>query len=168
MRLTLKLLYFVLALTATNLGAQINYPDWKSIGTAKLTVLWFDVYQAELSSQTGVYDSNKSFKLTLTYLRDFEADDLVEETFKQMPGPITQSKAKNWQRRLLTLWPDVKEQDSISFLKDELGHSHFYYNQTYLGAIEDPLFAEQFAAIWLAPTSEYPKLAKQLKGNNHD
>jgi hypothetical protein len=168
MRSTLKLLCFISALAATNADAQTNYPDWKSVGKAKLTVLWFDIYQAELSSQTGVYDSEESFKLTLTYLRDFEAKDLVEETFNQMPGPLTKLQINNWQNRLISLWPDVNKQDSISFLKDEKGRSHFYYNQNYLGAIEDPLFSEQFAAIWLAPTSEYPKLAKQLKGNNHD
>lgn len=161
---TRKLFFFLILLIATKTNAQINYPSWQTIGTAKLSVLWFDIYQAELSSESGVYEENKSFKLTLTYLRDFSAKDLVEETFKQMPGPLTQLQTRDWPNQLLALWPNVKKSESISFLKDELGHSHFYHNQNYLGSIEDPFFSEQFAAIWLAPTSEYPKLAKQLKG----
>lgn len=152
-------------IASTCLSAQVNYPDWKPVGSATLTVLWFDIYQAELSSETGTYVSDRSYKLTLTYLRDFDAEDLIEETFKQMPGPLTEKQTSDWHKQLTALWPNVKKQESISFLKDEKGYSHFYHNRKYLGAIKDTQFSQQFSAIWLASTSEYPKLAAQLKGH---
>ena len=157
----LALLFFCLSAQAFN---PPNLPTWPQIGTAKLSVLWFDIYNAELSSENGIYDNAKSFKLTLTYLRDFEANELITETFKQLPKEPTPSQLLSWRKQLEKLWSNVKKGDRISFVKDKKGASHFFFNQDYRGEISDIEFGKNFAAIWLASDSNYPKLAAKLKG----
>lgn len=150
---------------------QFEYPSWQSIGSAKLTVLWFDIYQAELSSPLGNYEPKQPFKLSLTYLREFSSDSLIKETIKQIENlkQLDQKtwliKKEIWGNKLKTIWPDVKANDRISFISDKQQHAHFFFNGTFVGSIEDPTFTNQFSAIWLSLNSEYPELGKQLKGN---
>lgn len=148
--------------------AQSEFPQWRSIGQAKLTVFWFDIYRAELFSASGRYDNNSDFLLSLTYLRAFEAKELIDETFDQFAQPIATDEAQRWRAALVTLWPDVRENDTISLLRNQQGHSIFFVNKQYVGQINEPKFTELFTAIWLADTSAYPKLAKQLKGQSND
>lgn len=144
----------------------LEYPQWQQVGKAKLSVLWFDIYEAELSSANGLYDKNDSFKLTLTYLRDFEAEELIDETFNQISPKPSAEQEQAWRVALTNMWPKVSEGDQISFVKDKAGISHFFFNQNYLGEISDIEFGVQFANIWLAKDSAYPKLAARLKGEN--
>ena len=162
----LKLIFITFLFIGFSASANKPYPNWPVIGSATLSVLWFDIYNAELSTDSGEYDPNGNLKLTLTYLRDFDAEDLITETFKQMPQPLNQTQQDNWQKQLNRLWPDVKEQDQISFVQNAQGVGYFYYNKRYLGEITDPEFATKFSAIWLADTSSYPKLAAKLKGQS--
>ena len=162
-----KLLIISLLLATTTNSFALDeppLPNWRIVGKAKLEVFWFDIYNAELSTENGAYDASQPFKLTLTYLRDFAAKDLVEETFNQFPTPATEEQRQSWSSQLLALWPDVKKGERISFVKNEQGSSLFFFNEQYLGAIDDPKFSEQFAAIWLSKSSNYPKLAAQLTG----
>lgn len=162
-----RLLILLLVLLAQPANADkvlVDYPNWPSIGKAKLSVLWFDIYEAELSSKTGFYCKDCSFKLTLTYLRDFEAEELIDETFNQISVPITEQQAFSWRQSLQQMWPDVTESDQISFVRTSDGTSQFFFNKSYVGTIKDTAFGIHFANIWLAKDSAYPKLAAKLKG----
>lgn len=160
-----NLCYLMLLLLLSPLcWANPPYPSWPSVGKAKLTVLWFDVYQAELSSPSGRYQQDASFMLNLTYLRDFTADALIDETFAQMADKISNKQQQKWRPLLKAMWPDVTKQDQISFVKTEQGKSLFFFNRNYLGSIDDRQFAANFAAIWLSKDSDYPKLAAKLTG----
>lgn len=167
-----KLSYFlvvILVFSASCTGrenVEFEYPSWTTIGTAKLSVLWFDIYEAELSSADGLFNQDQNFKLTLTYLRDFEADELIDETFNQISEPIEKQQELSWRKSLKAMWPDVKESDQISFIKTNEGTSHFFFNQKFVGTIEDKAFGKHFADIWLAKDSAYPKLASKLKGES--
>ena len=149
---------------AAKAETTIKLPNWQTVGTAKLTVFLFDIYLAELLSEDGNYQEDGSFILTLTYLRDFDADELIDETFNQFRKPPTDTQAILWRERLQQLWPNVKKGDQISFLKMKNGESHFFFNNNYRGNLIEPEFAQSFAAIWLSDDSEYPKLAAKLKG----
>lgn len=157
---------FSLFSTSAHASSALELPKWKTVGTAKLTVFWFDIYHAELSSLNGKYDYSQSFMLTLTYLRNFESKELIDETFKQFSKPLTETQSSTWRAQLEVLWPDVKKGDQITFLKSDKGVSHFFFNTTYRGQIEEPEFADLFSAIWLSDNSEYPKLAAKLKGQS--
>lgn len=159
-------LLFTLYSVSIRAMTPAEIPQWQSVGSAKLTVFWFDIYQAELSSNNGEYDKNKSFMLTLTYLRSFESKELIDETFKQFNKPLSQKQSLEWRARLEEVWPDVKKGDQISFVKSDKGVSHFFFNKKYQGQITEPEFADLFSAIWLSDDSEYPELAAKLKGKS--
>jgi hypothetical protein len=55
--------------------------ELKKVGEAKLQVLFWDVYNSSLYSQTGQYQA-ESFPqaLKIDYLRNIDANDLIEKT----------------------------------------------------------------------------------------
>ncbi len=159
---SLSLLVLAIITFANEAKEDMPYPLWQEVGNAKLSLLWFDIYHAQLTNETGIYDETSAFKLTLTYLRSFEAKDLIDETFEQMNA--SEQQEKQWRPKLTKLWPNVTKLDQISFVKDAENNSHFFINQSYLGHISDPIFTEKFANIWLSDQSSYPKLSAKLKG----
>jgi hypothetical protein len=134
------------------------------VGQARLTVLWFDIYDAKLYTPDGQYKQNSNLKLSLTYLRDFDAKDLIEETFNQMKPKPNQEQQKTWQASLELIWPDVTKSDNLSFVVNDESVGHFYFNNRHVGTIKDADFNKRFANIWLSDDSEYPKLAAKLTG----
>ena len=61
---------------------------------------------------------------------------------------------------------DVQKGDAITLYVDETGASYFYFNQQYLGVINDPVFSEQFAAIWLSEKTTRPGFRDKLLGRD--
>lgn len=139
--------------------------DWLTIGETRLSVLWFDIYDARLASPTGVFESVESPQLlTLTYLRDIKKSALIKETRKHIKPFANESDRKQWLIQLSTFFPTVKKGDQIAFLIDDTGKGHFFHNQKWIGTLEDTAFSSAFINIWLSDNSQYPKLAKRLRG----
>jgi hypothetical protein len=57
--------------------------NYKLVGQANLSILFWNMYDAKLISETGKYPSNK-FALILKYNREFTKKSVVEETIKQL------------------------------------------------------------------------------------
>ncbi|WP_292950374.1 MULTISPECIES: chalcone isomerase family protein [unclassified Neptuniibacter] len=146
--------------------AQLNFPDeLKSVGTAELKVLWFDIYQAELKTYDGDFnDINQPLALILNYQRRISAEDLIEETKKQLGRFASPSETDRWVRALALMWTDVNDGDQLAFYVDENTAGHFFYNRGWIGEIDDPNFCQAFINIWLSESSRYPQLAKKLRG----
>jgi hypothetical protein len=148
----------------SNANSVGSLPAWPQVGKVKLEVFWFDIYEAELRTPSGKYQAGGEKQLNITYLREFTATELVDETLNQWQDKVPDQQAKIWAEQLEKMWPNIKESDQLSFLVDQSQHGHFYYNSQYIGSIEDAGFSKYFADIWLANDSAYPKLAKKLKG----
>jgi hypothetical protein len=138
--------------------------SWSSVGKVTLSILWFDVYQAQLFSESGAYLEGEPIKLTITYLRDFKADELIDETRKQWKEKVGKDNINKWLSQLRHIWPDIKENDVLTLYIDDNEAAHFEQGERYLGAIDEPQFGRAFSDIWLSPTSSYPKLAAVLRG----
>ncbi|SHH77675.1 chalcone isomerase family protein [Ferrimonas marina] len=137
------------------------------VGETRLKVLWFEVYNARLYSHNGDYNGIQApLALELEYLRDIDADDLVEKTREewQRLGLYRADQSEPWLNRLSTLWPDVEKGDRLT-LKLEPDHSAFYFNDQPLGRVDGGGFGLSFVAIWLHPEARYPKLRSQLIGD---
>ncbi len=144
---------------------QRNMPDWPEVGRAKLEVLWFDIYNATLSAPQGRFAGfSAPLLLQVKYLRDFKGEALVKETDKQMRPFSSPQERATWLPQLQALWPDIKQGDQLAFEITPNGEGHFYYNQRWLGTVSDLGFPAAFVKIWLASESEYPELARQLRG----
>jgi hypothetical protein len=138
------------------------------VGKVTLSILWFDIYQAQLFSESGIYEERKPIKLTLTYLRDFKADELIDETRKQWQEKISKDNVDKWLSQLRQIWPDIKKNDVLTLYIDDNDTAHFEQGKRYLGAINEPQFGKAFSDIWLSPNSSYPKLAAVLRGESND
>lgn len=150
----------------TGAKAQLNFPDeLKSVGTAELKILWFDIYQAELKTSDGDFnDINQPLALILNYQRRISAEELIQETEKQLGRFASPSKIVQWIQVLELIWTDVRDGDQLAFYVDENTAGHFFYNRGWIGEIDDPNFCQAFINIWLSESSRYPQLAKKLRG----
>ena len=152
------------------ISASVVAPnDWKKVGEAELKVLWFRIYEAELLTPNGGFKTTAGpLMLRLNYKRDIAKEDLLEETKDQLKPFASDENIDAWSLRLKKIWPEIKEGDQLSFLIDEAGQGHFFYNQSWIGSIPEMVFSHAFISIWLSDNSSYPSLAKKLRGEFND
>lgn len=138
----------------------------KQVGKTRLSVWFWDVYDAQLFTDSGNYDNYERRALRLSYLRDIEAQDLVETTkeeWQRMDIEIT-AQHEQWLTQLNQMWPDVSNGDCLMLVETEQGHSNFYNAEGRLGQIDSAQFTEDFLAIWLSPKSRFKEERNELIG----
>ncbi|MFY8282861.1 chalcone isomerase family protein [Pseudoalteromonas sp. SSMSWG5] len=149
--------------------ADVAANGFKTVGQAKMEYLFWDVYNAKLETPNGTYTFGQHpSKLTLTYLRDFKAKDIVKATNEQWQHLGLDEMVGAYDKQLLDLWPDISKNDSLTFQTNEQAIGTFYFNGKPLGQINDDKFADNFLAIWLSAGTSEPSLRKQLIGGKHD
>ncbi|MFC3032054.1 chalcone isomerase family protein [Pseudoalteromonas fenneropenaei] len=132
-------------------------------GEATMQYLFWDLYHAKFYSEQNVL--TPPMALELTYLREISSAQLVEATRDEWQKQGRKSaQHQKWLKQLATLWPDVKEGDSLLLYVEASGASHFYFNQQQLGDMADSEFGEEFLAIWLGEQTSEPGLRSQLLG----
>ena len=138
------------------------------VGQASLSILWWEIYEAELYTQSGQYQDNQiPIYLKLTYRRNIDSQELIEETQSQWKRfDIVESKQRVWLSQLESIWPNVKENDSIAFFINAEGVCNFYFNDEFIGSVASKEFSQNFANIWLAPNGPYPKMTRRLTGKD--
>ncbi|MCV2883205.1 chalcone isomerase family protein [Aestuariibacter sp. AA17] len=157
------------AVTAnTSASPTYSLDGLREVGSARLSVWFWDVYDATLYSPSGDYETSlRPLMLSLNYLRNIDSDELVEQTQKEWRKlGVTHSKVSTWLETLAQIWPDVKDGDQLSLLVTADNTSHFYFNQSLIGSIPDADFGEHFLAIWLSPDCSFPKARRKLIGEN--
>lgn len=158
----------------------IEHYQFKEVGKARFSFLFWDIYDSQLYTQTGKFDNdsaNYPTLLKINYLRDIDKEDLISKTIEQWEHlGFSASEYQKYQASLYALWPNIKAGDSLSLLVSSQA-SYFYHNQNLLGDIkhsdlsdkanvarQTPHFGELFLAIWLSPQTSQPKLRNQLLG----
>jgi hypothetical protein len=155
----------LLALLSGDLMAN-GLEELKKVGEAKLTFMFWDVYQSHLYTETGEYlEDTYPVALDIQYLRDIKAKDLVHRTAQEwqklgLQEPIFTP----WLAKLEAIWPNIVKNDKLLLVVDKYKKSTFYYNGQEIGELEDPAFGPGFLAIWLDDKASYPQLRKQLIG----
>jgi hypothetical protein len=140
--------------------------ELKKVGEAKLTFLFWDIYQSHLYSESGDYhEDTYPIALDIQYLRDIEAKDLLNRTAQEWQNlGLQEATFTPWLTKLKAIWPNIVKNDELLLVVDRQKKSTFYYNGQVIGEIEDPAFGPSFLAIWLDAKSSYPQLRKQLIG----
>ncbi len=170
---SLRLLSIILCLVATSASSnsfgnsQQSAPvALEKCGEARLTVMFWDVYDSTLYAPQGEYRPGvRPLRLEIRYLRNIKAKDLVKQTRKewQAQGVMT-PEHDQWLAELGTFWPDVADNDTITLDLDAAGAATFSFNGEVVGQIADAQFGEDFAGIWLAPSTTRPELRAALIG----
>lgn len=147
--------------------AQPQLLALQTIGEGSFHYLFWHLYDAKLQSQDGRfidYQQTVPLVLSLTYQRDISRDDFVDATLDQwrhLYGKL-EPRHQQWGERLKEIWPNVAEGDTLSCQRVEGAEVQFYLNNQFLGAIKDPLFADEFLDIWLSEKTSATKLRQQL------
>lgn len=149
----------------------LNKSNFKIVGQAKFSVLFWDIYESTLLTTSGSYPiKNQQHQLLfeINYLKDISSNELIKRTKQQWQHiGIPANNYQAYIPELKRLWPDISKGDTLSLVIQNQ-HSVFYFNQQYLGIINDPVFGQRFIDIWLAKNTSQPKLRIQLLGNNTD
>ena len=137
-----------------------------TVGEARLSFLFWDVYDAQLYAPQRRFTPDGTYALSLRYLMDFSGPDIAERSLDEMRGQGYRDKQQldRWLVAMLKIFPDVKSGDELLGVRSLTGKSYFLHNGNLIGAVTDPLFADAFFGIWLAPNTSEPKLRKQLLG----
>lgn len=166
---TLMLLIAVLWPTASfgEQGVVVRYvPQFELVGSGRLRVLFWDVYDAALYAPKGRWEPTRPYALVITYLRSLKGADIAERSTDEIreQGFTDEAKLNAWYRQMLGIFPDVEEGMMITGVRDEDGRTLFYKKDMRIGIIDDPEFAQWFFAIWLDEKTPEPRLRNDLLG----
>lgn len=158
------LMFLSMNALAADCGSAV--PDtFKKVGDTRLTVYFWDVYDATLFSPSGSYGAPQRYALLLSYLRDISADDLIETTKEEWDDlNLDASQHDSWLAQLKDIWPDIEEGDCLLLLETDEGFAEFYQGESLLGTIKDKKFTQQFLAIWLSENSRFQEERNELIG----
>ncbi|MCI2285841.1 chalcone isomerase family protein [Colwellia sp. MSW7] len=154
-------------LTLTVLPDDFKQLNLKTVGKAKFSVLFWDIYNSTLYTKTGNYlynNSPESLLFEIEYLKDITAEDLLERTIQQWEHlKVPELVYSKFLPALKTIWPDISSGDKLTLLVQNQ-QSVFYFNQMKVGQIEEVNFSKLFLDIWLSPNTSQTKLRKELLG----
>ncbi|OCQ21474.1 hypothetical protein A7985_12770 [Pseudoalteromonas luteoviolacea] len=134
--------------------------------TARMTYLFWDVYDISLYTSSGKYEPLAPFILQLTYLRDLSGNDIAQRSLEEMEKQGFQNEeiGQVWLERMKRIFPNVKSNYSLYGVRTASGTTQFYNAEGLLGEIEDPLFTKWFFDIWLGSKTSEPKMRRTLLG----
>ncbi|TMM43166.1 hypothetical protein FCS21_13495 [Colwellia ponticola] len=154
-----------------DLSSQLITQDFVTVGEATFSVLFWDIYKSKLLTTSGNYPvevTQDNLLFDINYLTDIASKDLINNTIEQWQHlGIAAEVYQAYLPQLKTLWPDIKEGDSLSLLIHQ-GRSIFYFNKQYIGVINEPEFGQVFLAIWLSKNTSQPKLRNKLLGSTNE
>ena len=145
-------------------------PGARLAGQMRFRVWGFEVYDAGLWIQPGFSATGfetHPLALELRYLRDFVAQDIAEQSLKEMRrlAPLSAEQDKRWLEEMRRIFPNVKKGDRLLGLQQPGQGAAFWFNGQLRGDIRDAEFARLFFGIWLSPRSSEPALRQALLGS---
>jgi len=141
--------------------------DKARLGTARLRVWGFEVYDASLYAAPG-FDAQRftehRFGLELSYLRSFKGSDIAERSIDEMRNlaVIEPAQAERWLKAMSALFPDVQRGDRVTGVHEPGTGARFYLNGQWLGEVADESFSRLFFGIWLSPKTSQPGMRRAL------
>ena len=142
-------------------------PKARRIGTGRLIVWGFQVYDARLWAQPDFRAANfdrAPLALELSYLRAFKAEEIAERSIKEIrrSKPVSDAQASRWIADLLRVIPDVRTGDRVMGIHQPGVGATFWVNGKNTGEVQDAEFARLFFGIWLSSNTSEPKLRDAL------
>lgn len=165
--------WLLLLLLVSPLSQAADWLRWQNVGKATLTWGPFTVYDSQLLTPGGRWQPEQwPMALVITYRRDISRQELLDATLEQWQAQKTGSRdqRQQWLQQLATVWPDVSDGTRLAFEADARG-GQFYWQPAGTQAVINPIgprfdtaFRDAFLNIWLAPSSTYPDIRRELTG----
>jgi len=149
-------------------GAGQATTAFELVGTARLRVMLWSIYDSRLYTESGSYRrKERPLRLEIEYLRNISADRLIDRTAKEWAAMGRNHPAQDrWLARLKDLWPDIRKGDVLAIELNAQNVATFYHNGRQLGAIQDADFGQQFVDIWLSEDTTRPEMRQALLGDS--
>ena len=136
------------------------------VGSGTFAFAFWDVYDANLYSASGQFDSDKPFALELVYHRNFNGKDIADRSAEliRQQGFEDEIRLASWHSQMAMIFPDVQEGTRLTGVRTQQGFASFLLDGQPVGEIRDRAFARYFFNIWLGPDTKAPQLREQLVG----
>lgn len=141
-------------------------PEARTVGTHRVKMAIWDVYDVTLYAQSGTYVAEKPFALSLTYLKSIPGRIIADQATSVMrrQGFKNEYKLAQWHERMTKIFPDVEPGTTLTGITNGKGNVVFLNDGKPIGKINDKEFEKHFFGIWLNPQAEEPELRKNLLG----
>jgi hypothetical protein len=148
------------------LNAPLPETKLKPVGSVAYKKAFFHLYDISLCSDTGAFDWNSPFAITLDYKRNFSSELIVKATMVEMSRLSGRDKEEFEPLRPTVdkCFPDVKKGDQIIGVSLGADAAKFYYNGKLSCEVDWVGFNEDFFGMWLADESRAPRKSKVLRG----
>lgn len=142
-------------------------PEAKRVGSGRLRVWGFNVYDAVLWAPPGLNSrdlANQPFALELVYLRDFKATAIAASSIDEIRRQATVSEQQEaaWTAELLRALPDIRQGDRVIGIHRPGMPATLWVNGRRSGELRDPGFIRLFFGIWLSPATSQPQMRAAL------
>lgn len=161
------MLSFIAAAAAFScLNAPVPQTELKPVGSVAYKKAIFHLYDISLCSDTGAFDWNSPFAITLDYKRDFSSELIVKATMVEMSRLSGREKEvfEPLRPTVDKCFPDVQKGDQITGVSLGANAAKFYFNGELSCEVEWTGFNEDFFGIWLADESRAPRKSRVLRG----
>lgn len=141
-------------------------PDAQSVGQGRLSVLFWDIYDATLYAPQGQWTQKAPFALEIIYLKSLTGEALAQRSIAEMraQGLNDENRLSLWHNRMQAIFPDVHKGIVLTGVYTQKGATVFYHKNRQLGTIQDPEFGPAFFGIWLSEKTSEPDLRRELLG----
>ena len=160
-----------LAMSPVNTPPEVarELPNARLLGSGRLTVMLFHVYDARLWVRDGFNAADaaqSSLALELEYARTLEGAQIAARSITEMKriGEFGDDTAQRWLASMKQIFVDVKAGDRLTGLQQPGLGARFFLNGKPVGEVRDAEFTRLFFGIWLSPRSSQPALRDALLG----
>ena len=139
---------------------------YQSVGSGTLRYFGLRIYDASLWSPGGVWRASQPFALELRYARSFDGAAIARRSIEEMRAQrsVPDATLARWEQQMRAIFPDVREGDRLTGVRQPGQGAVFYQDARRLGQIDDEAFADAFFGIWLDPATRAPALRARLLG----
>ncbi len=153
--------------------AQSSLSGFELQGSGVYEWMWIDVYKASLyyPKETGKFNTENLYQkeliLELNYNISLKGKEIARQSIVEMEkqAQFPSKQKSTLLKNLESIFPDVKDGDSIKAHYDSNEGIRFYLNgDSLIGAIKDIKTSQFFLDIWLGESTSDPDLREELLG----
>lgn len=165
----LLLLVFAFSFSAQAFSAETIMrliPDAKMVGQGRLSVAFWDVYDASLYAPQGKLTETGPHALSIRYMREIEGKDIADRSVQEIrdQGFSDEIRLAAWNAQMKAIFPDVRDGTMLSAVFIPGQKTVFYEGEKQIGVIKDAEFTRLFSDIWLGEKTSEPTLRRKLLG----
>ena len=141
-------------------------PDAKIVGEGRLSLVFWDIYDATLYAPNGRFNQAKSFALSIHYKREIEGHDIADRSVQEIrkQGYGDEIRLAAWNSQMKMIFPNVKNGTILTALFLPGEKTVFYAGDKQIGVIADAEFVRLFSDIWIGANTSEPQLRQKLLG----